>query len=131
MITYVEYSYGSNKGVTKQGDLISNPFKFGTTNVDYTGAKVVETATANTFKPAWGPVVGDVEYETATGWVAAEKAEDGSYTVVASTEAPARVRYIYDNVVIPQNDIPMVKAEIKSIALVAKARRIAVNRYAA
>ena len=121
-ITYIEYQYASNKGDTKTGDLISNPFGFGKVDAGFTGAKVVETATGTEFKPAWGPVVGDVEYETADGWVVAEKAENGAYTVVDG----ARVRYTYDNVVIPQNDLPMIKAEMKSISLVAKARRIAV-----
>jgi len=31
-----------------------------------------------------------------------------------------------DNVVIPQNDLPIVNAEMKSISLVAKARRVAI-----
>ena len=118
----IEYQYASNKGDTKTGDLISNPFQFGKVDAGFTGAKVVETAVGTEFKPAWGPVVGDVEYETEEGWVKAEKAENGAYTVVDG----ARVRYTYDNVVIPQNDLPMIKAEMKSISLVAKARRIAV-----
>ena len=122
-ITYIEYSYGSNKGATKQGDLISNPFKFGKVDADYTGAKVVETIAEGQTALAWGPVVGAVEKFDGTTWVAVE----GEYTPVAGD----KVRYTYDNVVIPQNDLPMVNAEIKSISLVAKARRIAVNKYAA
>lgn len=31
-----------------------------------------------------------------------------------------------DNVVIPQNDLPIVNAEMKSISLIAKARRVAI-----
>ena len=116
-ITYIEYSYGSNKGATKQGDLISNPFKFGKSDVDYTGAKVVETIAEGQEKLAWGPVVGSVEKFNGSEWEVVE-----NYTPVAGD----KVRYTYDNVVIPQNDLPMVKAEIRSIALVAKARRIAV-----
>lgn len=123
-VTYIEYQYGSNKGETKQGDLISNPFGFGKSDVNYTAAKVVETIAEGQKELAWGPVVkGSVE-----------KFVDGEWTVVEGDYAPVagdKVRYEYDNVVIPQNDLPMVKAEIKSIALVAKARRIAVNRYAA
>lgn len=34
--------------------------------------------------------------------------------------------YLYDNVIIPQNDLPTLNAEIKNITLEAKARRIAV-----
>lgn len=36
------------------------------------------------------------------------------------------VNYAYDNVVIPQNDLPIINAEIKAIPLIAKARRIAI-----
>ena len=127
-ITYIEYQYASNKGDTKTGDLISNPFGFGKVDAGFTGAKVVEKAEGTEFTPAWGPVV---------------KAEDGKQYVEVEGEAGvwnkvelvggkatvtegARVRYTYDNVVIPQNDLPMIKAEMKSISLVAKARRIAV-----
>ena len=44
-ITYIEYQYASNKGQTKQGDLISNPFGFGNVDSDFTGSRVVETVT--------------------------------------------------------------------------------------
>lgn len=118
-ITYIEYQYASNKGETKAGDLISNPFGFGKVDAGYTGAKVVETIAEGQTALAWGPVVeGSVEKFDGANWVAVE----GEYTPVAGD----KVRYVYDNVVIPQNDLPMVKAEMKSISLVAKARRIAV-----
>ena len=45
---------------------------------------------------------------------------------VAGLAEGDRVAYVYDNVVIPQNDLPVIRAEMKSIALVAKARRIAI-----
>lgn len=133
-ITYIEYSYSVDKGATKAGDVIANPFGLYTErgvdgtgrNVDaeYTGARVVETAKGTSFSPAWTPVVPEtVEYENAEGaWVAATDNGDGTFTVAQD----ARVRYLYDNIVVPQNKLPMVKAEMKSISLVAKARRIAI-----
>ena len=127
-ITYIEYQYASNKGQTKQGDLISNPFGFGNVDSGFTGAKVVEKAEGTEFTPAWGPVVKAedgkqyVEVEGEAGVWNKVELVDGKATVTNG----ARVRYTYDNVVVPQNDLPMIKAEMKSIALVAKARRIAV-----
>ena len=132
-ITYIEYSYSVDKGNTRAGDVIANPFGLYTErgvdgtgkNVDaeYTGAKVVEIAKGTSFKPAWTPVVpGTVEYEGVDGWIAVEANEDGTFTVADG----ARVRYEYDNIVVPQGRLPMVKAEMKSISLVAKARRIAI-----
>ena len=122
-ITYIEYQYASNKGQTKQGDLISNPFGFGNVDADFTGSRVVENVEAGEIVFAWKPQAGSVKFlaEGGTEYEALE-AVDGKYTAPAA----GKVAYVYDNVVVPQNDLPMIKAEMKSIALVAKARRIAV-----
>ncbi len=150
-ITYIEYQYATNKGQTKQGDLISNPFGFGNVDPDFTAARVVEAVeTASTkFTATWAPVFfsdkaevadgnpevvikrasGAVEIIKATGVAndtATKTAEITFPTYELAEGDTAKVRYCYDNVVVPQNDLPMIKAEMKSIALVAKARRIAV-----
>ena len=126
-ITYIEYQYASNKGATAQGNLISNPFGFGDVDTTFTGAAVVEDIVkddAGKIKFAWTPVLPkSVQVETADGWVGVEAAEDGTF---AAPEGATRVKYLYNNIVVPQNDLPMIKAEMKSISLVAKARRIAV-----
>lgn len=36
------------------------------------------------------------------------------------------LRYSYNNVIVPQNKLPMIKADIKAMPLIAKARRIAI-----
>lgn len=140
-INYIKYTAASNKGDTKQGDVLNDPFRLGKVDTNYTSERVVETvaADATSVKLSWTPVVKgafvevvdgvetkyDVKITKANGTVAfANMAKDG--VTVENVEAGDRVAYIYDNVVIPQNDIPMVKAEMESIALVAKARRIAV-----
>lgn len=127
-ITYIEYQYASNKGQTKQGDLISNPFGFGNVDADFTGSRVVENVAAGEIVFAWKPQAGTVKFlaEGATEYVDLEADEEGKYTA----KTAGKVAYIYDNVVIPQADLPMIKAEMKSIALVAKARRIAVTSAA-
>ena len=123
-ITYIEYQYASNKGQTKQGDLISNPFGFGNVDADFTGSRVVENVEAGEIVFAWKPQAGSVKFlaEGASEYVALTADENGKYTA----DKAGKVAYVYDNVVVPQNDLPMIKAEMKSIALVAKARRIAV-----
>ena len=125
-VTYIEYQFASNKGGVKQGDLLANPFEFGKMSderVDYPGCRVVENVKAGEIVFAWTPVEGTVKFlaDGATEYVDLV-AVDGKYTV----ESAGKVAYVYDNVVIPQNDIPMIKAEMKAISLVAKARRIAV-----
>lgn len=141
-ITYIEYQYASNKGATAQGDLISNFKGFGTVDADFTGGRVVETVKVDkdgNATLAWAPVfvttderalsanAAVVGVEGAT--VEVIDADKGTIKITADglvADAEYKVRYVYNNIVVPQNDLPMIKAEMKSIALVAKARRIAV-----
>ena len=135
-ITYIQYTAGTNKGQTHQGDVFNNPFKLGDVDVNYTSERIVETVTTNAEGKAtlaWAPVINTetvhpevVGVEGVT--ITVDDAKTGAITFVGSDVASTefRVRYVYDNVVIPQNDLPILNAEIKSIPLVAKARRIAI-----
>lgn len=143
-VTYIEYQYASTKGDTKIGDPIANPFGLypnGKVDTDFTGSRVVEAVTGgSTGKVAWGPVVPTMMSHKNDGTCESvnlfkflddkgEEVAGGTLDKEGNYKAPAgatKIAYVYDNVVIPQNDLPMVKAEMKSIALVAKARRIAV-----
>jgi len=133
-ITYIQYTAGSTKGATAQGDVFNEPFKLGAVDPAYTSSAVVEEFTGNgsatTFTVAWTPVL-------ALGKVIVAGSEVAGSTFVASTGvvtllvAPAngasvRIAYTYDNVVIPQNDLPVINAKLASIALIAKARRVAI-----
>lgn len=136
-INYIQYTAGSNKGTTSQGDVLNDPFRLGKVDKDYTSERVVETfvgdASTTAFKVMWGPIVTDSVKVLVNG---AEKEVTTDYTVVKDgtitfTTAPAaddqiRIGYVYDNVKIPQNDLPMVNVRMESIALQAKARRVAV-----
>ena len=93
----------------------------------------------------------EVEFDPRAAYTDAEKATiaqkdyksvaaaDGAVTfgnfvagkIPSASVVAGKVAYKYDNVVVPQQDLPSIKAEIKSIPLLAKARRIAVNTYAA
>ena len=156
-VTYIEYQYASNKGQTKIGDKISNPWEFGDVHEDFTGARVVENVTAaGDYTLAWDKAVKGaftvitvggkvVEFDPRATYTDEEKATITTKDVkvvkasgdvqyvdlnpagkVAGLAEGDRVAYVYDNVVIPQNDLPVIRAEMKSIALVAKARRIAI-----
>ena len=66
-----------------------------------------------------GTEVGGSSIDYATG--------EYSFTDAGLTEATAVMcNYVYDNIVIPQNDIPLISAEMASMPLLAKARRVAV-----
>ena len=127
-ITYIKYTAGSNKGQTKQGDVFNDVFHLGNVDVNYTSQAVVEniTAQATEFVPAWTPVVdGKVELRKSADSQWEEKTlTSGKVTFSAGTYNAAR--YKYDNQVIPQNDLPIVNAEIDHIAIAAKVRRVAI-----
>ena len=137
-IAYIKYTAGSNKGQTKQGDVFNDPFRLGKVDQNYTGAAVVDTVPSGTTEltPAWTPVVkgaftgddGSTKYDVkivkAGGTVSyANLTGEGKVTGLAEGD---RVAYFYDNVVIPQNDLPILNAEMDGIALTAHARRIAI-----
>lgn len=143
-ITYVQYTAGSNKGATKQGDVFNSPFKLGDVDVNYTSERVVETTEVKTedtklvARLMWSPVMITEDGKLAGGKIINVKdgsevtnytvTKDGVITVTtgASADDSIKVAYVYDNVVIPQNDLPLLNAEVKSLPLVAKARRIAI-----
>lgn len=155
-ITYIEYVSGTNKGDVAQGDLFNSPFQLGDAKPNFTSANVIsEAKVATTGTGAynatlnWHPVIagtvdiicGAVElvdhdgklYAKADTAFATQKGtvnyETGAISVSASTFAASTavtVNYAYDNVVIPQNDLPILNARMKNIPLIAKARRIAV-----
>ena len=184
-VNYLEYTLGSNKGQSKQGDVINSPFALGTTrdgqavpfDYKYTSSAIELTGAAGeskkTFVAAdgvtWTPIIpGTVRLVAGTdtyvddgagkmyklvegAGVARVTNPDGSVTVTFTgtaqpTEAGTVVytgttagvtlsegttsawtlTYNYNNVVVPQNDLPIINVEMKSMALIAKARRIAV-----
>lgn len=128
MITYIEYVSGQKKGEVENGDLFNSPFKLGDVNETYTSDRVVESFEAQPSKVAWTPcVAGAVKAFDAQGNAVEgiTVAEDG--TLSGDKIADVRkVAYQYNNIVVPQNDLPMLRAEMKSLPLIAKARRIAV-----
>ena len=117
--------------------VFNSPFGLGKVDPTYTSSKVVETidtvgATVDHVF-GWTPVAGTAMVLVNGKWEAVAdehlvKDEKGKVTGIAKSAFAdgTRVKYEYDNVIIPQNDIPQVTARMRSIALEAKARRIAI-----
>lgn len=127
-IQYVKFVAGSNKGGVKQGDLFNDPFKLGKMTDEraaYTSSAVVEPVEsgATSVTLAWTPVEGKVIAISESGVKTEVEASGESVTVPAGT---IKVAYTYDNIVIPQNDLPILNAQMDAISLQAKARRIAI-----
>lgn len=142
-ISYLKFVKGTNKGESKRGDLVADPFKLGNVDVNYTSSLVVEEVEVGNAASegdnsltqlAWFPVFeGTDEFGRdfgpsivgGKGTITVKDAKAGIVSI-AGTTGKVKIRYAYDNVVIPQNDLPILNAEMANIALVAKARRIAV-----
>jgi hypothetical protein len=129
-VTYLRYTAGTAKGGVGAGDTFNSVYRLGEMTpdrVDYTKDRVVEAITEETQKVAWTPVKVDEGFKfldnTGKEVTGGTLAEDGTVTVPAGA---TKVAYVYDNVIIPQNKIPTLKAEMDVIELHAHARRIAV-----
>ncbi|MBO7734839.1 MAG: hypothetical protein J6S67_19925 [Methanobrevibacter sp.] len=87
----LSFTAGSNKGQTRQGDLFNNPFKLGDIDVNYTGARVVESFTGATspVTASWYPVYDGADTAskaritsiTTVGGTSVAVADDASVTV--------------------------------------------------
>lgn len=139
-ITYIKYAAGTTKGETTQGTELNTPFKLGNVDANYTSSRVVETfdatGSSTACELAWAAAVVE-DGKLAGGKVTVDGVETTAYTVAtadgvttvtvtATSGAKIRIAYVYDNEVVPQNDIPTITATMENISLFAKARRIAV-----
>lgn len=128
-IQYLKFVAGSNKGGVKQGDLFNDVFSLGAMTderMNYTGATVVEKV-EEAGKVKWMQrgkvgIVGE-NGEWKEGFV---KKADGSFVEVANVQVGDDVTYIYNNIEIPQEDIPQLTAVMEGMELSAKARRIGI-----
>lgn len=139
-ITYVQYTTSTKKGDTDAGVVLNDPFRLGAALPDYTSERVTEsiTDTSAAMTLAWTPVVTkafdsdgqgtmkDVKIIASNGTVTYADLDSDGKVPASALVAGGKVAYVYDNVVVPQNNLPSIKAEIKSMPLLAKARRIAV-----
>lgn len=125
-VTYIDFVAGSNKGGVEQGDVFNSGLKglgkMDAARMAYTGAKVVEDAIADA-TTAWKPVDGKVEKFAGLDSQGEAIWEE---IAVADIKKGDKIRYEYDNVVIPQEDLPILNAVTRDIAITAKTRRIAI-----
>ena len=92
--------------------------------------KYNEALNATNFQRAIDPEVFKVlSPDGYTDWtdMVVVNAQTGEFEVTGDNPPDeVKVAYVYDNVVIPQNDLPILNATMESIPLLARARRIAV-----
>ena len=130
-VAYVEYT--TTKTETKDGKLINaggfknTPFGLGDVDHNYTASSaIVEAVEEGKVTFAFEPVAETVRFMATGGdhYEFLKANTDGEFIAPAA----GKVAYQYDNVTVPMEEkaIPGIKAEMKSIPLLAKARRIAV-----
>lgn len=139
-ITYIEYSTNE---ITLDGKKlrdgikgINTPFKLGDVDANYTSSCVVEElAATGTFTPGFTIYEGVFVNNKGERCDLRVTAQDGTVTyynkgdeITVKDGEKVKVAYMYNNIVVPQaaESIPTIKAEMKSMALLARARRIAV-----
>lgn len=141
-IQYLQFAAGSDKGgIEKEtwddeagewkGTTFNDPFKLGKISderVAYTSAFVTEDVANGETNLKWTPVreVKIMEGGESGTTVTLVDAEKGTIKVEGAT-GKVKVGYIYDNVKIPQKDLPTLSAHMVGIPLHAKARRIAIQ----
>lgn len=136
-IQYLKFTAGSNKGGVHQGDLFNDPFRLGDmteSRVNFTASAVVEPVTVEGSEGVevtltWTPVVVDA---WGAGKTVKHIAADGTESYLAvvggkvTVPSTGKIAYQYDNVVIPQKDVPQLTASLEGIELAAKARKIGI-----
>ena len=142
-VAYMEYQKGTTKGESTRGDLTNSVYELAIPDPRYTSSSVVEPVesfTSGTTAVAFTPVIGGsirlldangVQVDDADGEHPATASDAGvitqtSFKADKSATDVKKIAYIYDNQIIPQDTLPTLKAELKNIALQARARRIAV-----
>lgn len=126
-VSYLKFTAGISKGDINKGDVFNDAFRIGKVDEKYTSDRVVEVIDGEIteFIPAWTPVVDNkVTFIKENGEEKEETLVDGKFTITAGEYK--KVKYVYDNITIPQHELPLLTAEMDAIPLIAKARRIAV-----
>lgn len=121
-IAYMEYLKGTDKGESKNGNYVNGVYKLGDVDVNYTGNTVVEQL-KNGDKVSFLPAT-IVKVNGQAPDPSVSVAEDG--TISGIGDSTVRVAYVYDNVSVPQDSLPTLKAKLTNIPLEAKPRRIAI-----
>lgn len=142
-VAYIQYVKGTTKGESTVEDLTNSVYQLGDVDKNYTGNAVVQpinSFTSGTSAVAFKQGAANVRLLDANGaqvddadgeHPATVNAETGvvtqtSFKTGKSASDVKAMAYTYDNIVIPQETLPTLKAELKNVGLEAKARRIAV-----
>ena len=142
-ILYTKFVRMSNKGKSKQGDIISDPFGiYYRNNADGTKTDVIDgnysgqntydevpalVSATETYQLKWTPVIaGSIKVGGADLSTVGTVDASGLITVDANKSIPADtiITYKWDNKYLPANDIPTFGAKVDAINLDAKPHKV-------
>lgn len=134
-IQYWQIIAGSNKGEIKQGEVFADVFHLGEMNegrMNYTGnlqAEIVKLDAEGIGYLAWCPI-SEAFAPVIVGGESGVSVEvldaEAGKIKVEGAEGEVKVKYVYDQIPVPQKDLPTINAKVQSIALEAKPRRVAI-----
>ena len=135
-IQYYKFVAGSNKGGIEIGNEFNSPFALAPMSeerMNYTASAVVDVITPDAEGKAflaWTPIneryAPELVGAESGATITVVDARTGEVKIEGTSAAALRVKYIYENVLIPQNDLPIYNVKVERIPLEAKARRIAI-----
>lgn len=135
-IQYIEFVAGDAKNGVKAGELFNNPFALGKMTqerVGYTAggiAEEVEVGEGGICQLSWKPLYEGFKPELvgAESGASVEIVDAHAGTVkVTGASGNVKIKYVWNEIEIPQPNLPHLKARISSMTLEAKPRRIAIE----
>lgn len=130
MINILQFSYGSDKGAAKNGQVFASALGYQGMNPEYTSAQITDevlTAISGIYTLAYTPVIPDTVVITdSTGTVVRQNvvvdAQTGVVTATGLTDGDI-VSYRYDNESVPVQ-APTLKMDIKSLPISTQSRKL-------
>ena len=120
MINILEYTYGSNKGSAKRGEVFSSPLAYQGMNQEYSSSSVTEVVAGSSgskVTPQWGPFIKG--YNLTQG-VALTLDTDGTVSPVADGDT---IAYTYNNENVPV-EAPEIAMNIRSLPITTTSRKL-------
>ena len=129
MISYLRFTYGTDKGATTAGTMFNNSLYTGNSDQYYTSREIADeavvsgvnlefvpilpkTVTGNLINPSTAATVGTINYAT------------GAFTCVTATDG-STATYEYNNEQVPDLKVPEINMSLAQIPIFAKSRKLA------
>ena len=122
MISYLRFTYGSDKGQTTAGTMFNNSLYTGRSDQYYTSREVVEEAVTDSVNFEYVPILpGTVNPGTNVGTI---NYATGAFTCATAIDGTTAT-YEYNNEQVPDLKVPEINMSLAQIPIFAKSRKLA------